>query len=278
MAERLPLSVWPAAQRTSRAQRTGRYLPESMAHPAKMLPANARHAITAYTAPGDLVMDPMCGIGTTLVEAVHLGRDAVGIEYEPRWADLAGNNLDAAAANGARGEADVLAGDARDVTRLLHRRYHGRVALLLTSPPYGSTTHGYVSRTPEGRITKTDHRYSRNRANLAHRPLPALLEGFTEILDACRPLLAPDAVVVVTARPYRRDGRLVDFPSAVITAAADAGYRMAERNVALLAGIRGDRLVPRASFFALHHLRDPRRAHGHHHLLVHEDVLVFVAR
>jgi len=248
-----------------------------MAHPGKMLPAVARHAVAAYTRPGEVVLDPMCGIGTTLVEAVHLGRDAVGIEYEPRWADLAGNNLDAAAANGARGEADVLAGDARDVTRLLHRRYHGRVALLLTSPPYGSTTHGRVSRTPDGRVTKTDHRYSKDRANLAHRPLPALLEGFTEILDACRPLLASDAVAVVTARPYRRDGRLVDFPSAVIVAAAEAGYRLAERNVALLAGIRGDRLVPRASFFALHHLRDPRRAHGHRHLLIHEDVLVFVA-
>jgi modification methylase len=34
--------------------------------------------------PGDLVADPMCGIGATLVEAIHLGRDAIGVEYEPR--------------------------------------------------------------------------------------------------------------------------------------------------------------------------------------------------
>jgi len=209
---------------------------------------------------------------------VHLGREAVGIEYEPRWADLARHNLGSAATQGARGEGEVLAGDARDVTRLLHRRYRGRVSLLLTSPPYGSTTHGRVSRSSDGRVTKIDHRYSGDRANLAHRPLPALLDGFTEILDACRPLLAPDAVAVVTARPYRRDGRLVDFPSAVIAAAAEAGFTLAERNVALLAGVRGDRLVPRASFFALHHLHDSRRARGHRHLLVHEDVLVFVTR
>lgn len=62
MAERaLPLSVWPAAQRSSRAQRSGRYLPVSGAHPAKMLPAIARAAIEAYTEPGDIVCDPMCG-------------------------------------------------------------------------------------------------------------------------------------------------------------------------------------------------------------------------
>jgi DNA modification methylase len=30
-----------------------------------------------------VVLDPMCGIGTTLVEAVHLGRHAIGVEYEP---------------------------------------------------------------------------------------------------------------------------------------------------------------------------------------------------
>src|SRR5205823_7851201 len=88
VADRIPLSVWPAAQRTSRAQRAGRYLPESMAHPGKMLPAIARRAIETYTDPGDLVLDPMCGIGTTLVEAVHLGRDAIGVEYEGRWADV----------------------------------------------------------------------------------------------------------------------------------------------------------------------------------------------
>ena len=51
-----------------------------------MLPAIAATAITRYTEPGDLVADPMCGIGTTLVEAIHLGRDAIGVEYEPRWA------------------------------------------------------------------------------------------------------------------------------------------------------------------------------------------------
>jgi modification methylase len=75
----LPLSVWPTAQQPAASQRTGRYLPGSTAHPAKMLPAIARQAIAAYSQPGDLVLDPMCGIGTTLVEAIHLGRDAIGI-------------------------------------------------------------------------------------------------------------------------------------------------------------------------------------------------------
>ena len=133
----LPLSVWPTAQQDSKAQRRGRYVPASMAHPGKMLPAIARHAIEHYTRPDDLVIDPMCGIGTTLVEAVHAGRDAVGVEYEQRWANLAARNIAHAADRGASGRATVVHGDARAIGRLLGGDLRGRAALVLTSPPYG---------------------------------------------------------------------------------------------------------------------------------------------
>src|SRR6266487_519551 len=115
----LPLSVWPTAQTPSRWQRQGRYLRASGAHPAKMLPAIARTAISAYTNPGELVLDPMCGIGTTLVEAMHLSRRAVGIELEPQWAGLAEANLALASASGAPGSAEVICGDARDLVHIV---------------------------------------------------------------------------------------------------------------------------------------------------------------
>ncbi|WP_372490894.1 TRM11 family SAM-dependent methyltransferase [Actinomadura terrae] len=82
------------AQRPAASQRRGRCLPAFTAHPAKMLPTVAVTASTAYTRPGDLVLDPMCGIGTTLVEATYLGRPVVGVELESRWATLARANLD----------------------------------------------------------------------------------------------------------------------------------------------------------------------------------------
>ena len=40
-------------------------------------------AITRYSSPGDLVLDPMAGSGTTLVEACLLGRAANGAEIDP---------------------------------------------------------------------------------------------------------------------------------------------------------------------------------------------------
>lgn len=136
----LPLSVWPTAQQPAGAQRAGRYLPASTAHPAKMLPAIARYAINAYSHPGNLVLDPMCGIGTTLVEAVYLGRDAIGVELEPRWAELARANAAHARNHGAVGIPTVVTGDARHLPTLLDAELAGRVALVLTSPPYGASS------------------------------------------------------------------------------------------------------------------------------------------
>jgi len=267
-------SVWLVAQSSSRAQRAGRYLPATVTHPAKMLPALAAAAIHAYTRPGQLVLDPMCGTGTTLVEAVHAGRDAVGVEYEPRWAGLARANLGHATDHGAPGHAAVATGDARHAAALLGGDLAGRVSLLLTSPPYGPSTHGQVHAPGTGKVRKRHYRYSHDPANLAHQPLPDLLDGLAGILRACLPLLAPGATVVLTTRPYRHHGQLVDLPGAVLHTAASVGLHPVGRYAALLAGVRGGRLVPRASFFQLTNTRAAHAAGTPVHAVAHEDVLV----
>jgi modification methylase len=48
-----------------------------------------------------------------------------------------------------------------------------------------------------------------------------------------------------------------------------------QRCVALLAGLRGQGLIPRASFFQLHNIRQARAAGVAQHLIAHEDVLLF---
>lgn len=49
-------------------------------YPARFSPAFVRATIKAFTKPGDLVLDPHVGGGTTLVEALAFGRDAVGVD------------------------------------------------------------------------------------------------------------------------------------------------------------------------------------------------------
>lgn len=274
------VSVWNTAPTSAPAQRKRRrYVPGSAAHPAKMLPALAAHAIQTYSRPGDLVLDPMCGIGTTLVEAQHLGRQAIGVEYEPRWAHTAALNAAASPHEGATAQGEVYCGDARHLTRLIPTRHHGHITLIVTSPPYGNSLHGQVRSTRESGergVVKKDFRYSHDPANLAHAGTDRLLAAFAEILAQCRTVLRPGGTVVVTTRPWRERGELVDLPTAVLAAGTQAGLIPAERNIALLAGIREGQLITRPSFFQMKNVSDARRRGIPLHLIAHEDVLVFV--
>lgn len=49
-------------------------------YPARFSPKLVRAAIQAFSVPGDLVLDPFVGGGTTLVEAMALGRHAIGTD------------------------------------------------------------------------------------------------------------------------------------------------------------------------------------------------------
>lgn len=61
-------------------QRITRFPHALYRYPARFSPEFARQAIHAFTRPGDLVFDPFCGGGTTIVEALSLGRRAIGCD------------------------------------------------------------------------------------------------------------------------------------------------------------------------------------------------------
>src|SRR5207248_8174613 len=113
--------------------------------------------------------------------------------------------------------------------------------------------------------------------NLAHRSLPTLLRGFTDILRRAVPLLRPGGVVAITTRPFRVDGELIDFPSLTLDAAISAGLDPVQRCVGLLAGLRDGKLVPRSSFFQLDYVRKLRDRGVPAWVIAHEDVLVLRA-
>lgn len=52
-------------------------------YPAKFIPQIPRVLIDHHSRVGDTVLDPMCGSGTTLVEAVLGGRNAIGVDINP---------------------------------------------------------------------------------------------------------------------------------------------------------------------------------------------------
>lgn len=51
------------------------------------------NCLRLYSKPGDVVMDPFNGIGSTGYQAVKMGRRYLGFELKPEYADQAGRNL-----------------------------------------------------------------------------------------------------------------------------------------------------------------------------------------
>lgn len=84
--------------------------------------------IDEYTMPGQRVLDPFAGYGTTLVVAERMGRTAIGVELLPQRAELIRTRV--------AGDAEVITGDARNLATLVD----GPIDLCVTSPPYMTAT------------------------------------------------------------------------------------------------------------------------------------------
>lgn len=273
-------NVWATAQVQPRHQRSTAYV-AGTEHPAKMWPHIARTAIERYSNPGEVVLDPMCGIGTTLVEAIGLGRNAYGVDLETEWARLARANVRAAeqARPGCWGE--VCTGDAANLPRLLGaKRLRTPVDMVLTSPPYGAVTHGQpeTAKVTGGKIRQRANRYTAGKArkgSLVTSSRRKLQTGLEAVFAGCLSVLKPGGHMVITARPFTDAGQLVDFPAMVIRAGLAAGFDLTERCAALLARWDGHVLHPHTTFFHLHNVRTARAAGKTVFARAHEDVLIF---
>jgi modification methylase len=277
-SEVVPLAIWPCAQTTARWQRAGRYVPESTRHPGKMLPELARRILTAYSRPGALVVDPMCGIGTTLVEAAALGRRCIGVELEERWVAIARDNLRMALSARQRGLTDVRLGDARSLAALL-KGFRGRTNLVVTSPPYACDA-GVIDKPAwlRGRrlCDAATLNYSADRTNIGHSRGAQYRSAMAEVYVQCYAVLRPGGLLVTVTKNMRSRQRLVDLATITIELARVAGFGYVQHNIALHAAVRQGELVSRPSFWQLNQTERSRRSGFPLHLIAHEDVLVFM--
>jgi modification methylase len=277
-AGELPLAVWPCAQTSPQYQRAGRYLPASTAHPAKMVPELARRIVAEYSPPGGLVVDPLCGIGTTLVEAAALGRRAVGVELDARWAELARANLAVALPDHQDVRGEVRLGDARRLAGVL-ADLAGTVDLVATSPPYGGDV-GTIDKPAwlAGRsLCRRDTlNYSPERANLGYARGDRYVAELACVYAGCFALLRPGGLLVTVTKNLRRRGRVLDLATITVELATRAGFQHLQHVVALLAAVRDGELHARPSFWQLTQTRRARARGAPCHLVVHESVSVFV--
>lgn len=96
-------------------------------------PQIPRNLILRYSKPEDLVLDQMCGCGTTLIECKLTGRNAIGVDINPRMAEIIKNNLKFDVDEDIpKTEILVKVGDARNLKDIKD----DSIDLITTHPPY----------------------------------------------------------------------------------------------------------------------------------------------
>jgi hypothetical protein len=239
--------VWPTRQRSDATQRAGRYDPSVRRHPKRLLPALAARLVQQYSEPGQTVLGLFCGSGTAVVEAVYAGRDAVGIDNDRRWVDVAQAHVAYAAAHGATGHGQVIRADARDLP-LVRRTWRRRADLVIATPP---------ARLTPPPMTRRD----RSNEDL----IDSLTADLCLVLRDCLPLARPAATIAVVTRLTRRGGQLLDLTWPIHEAAESAGLDLVQRVAALRVPLRDGRLRP----------HPPWRRRRVAPPVVHDDVLVY---
>lgn len=74
---------------TSIVEFSGAAMRSTRIHPTQKPVELVEYLIKTYTLPGDLVIDPTMGVGTTAVACVNTGRRCLGIELRPDYYELA---------------------------------------------------------------------------------------------------------------------------------------------------------------------------------------------
>ncbi len=150
----------------------------------------AERVIQMYSRKGDHVLDPFAGIGTTLIAARNLGRQAIGIELNPRFVKIGETWLRESQSLFERhGECRIVRGDCRSLRDYVPAE---RIQVTVTSPPYAdfirkslqdrSTTHKKSAIKYDNNSTvKT---YSNDNRDFGNLPYAKFLPEIKEVLRA----------------------------------------------------------------------------------------------
>jgi DNA modification methylase len=153
------------------------FLEHAIAHPAKANTKLIEFLILKYTKPGDTVLDPMAGSGSTGVVAALHNRNAIQIDIEEKfykWMEEARLKVEKHPTFIKKGWIKNICGDARKLSEIL-----SKIDVCITSPPYADMdlSGGDVERRRE-RLLKSGYD---PKDFIGGRARNAVLKGYSEV-------------------------------------------------------------------------------------------------
>ena len=178
-------------------------------HPAKFPETLAQEFIEFFTKAGETVLDPMVGTGSTLIACLRSGRNGIGIELSPKYAELAAQMVEEerAALGSERLRADVIQGDSANLPGF----DLPPIDYVLTSPPYWNMLHAKGAGTQKQRREDADLdvTYSDNSADLGNvENYDEFLERLVAIYSSLQDVLRPRAYLTIIVKNVKKGGKI----------------------------------------------------------------------
>ena len=194
-------------------------------HPAPFSFTDVSRIVRFFTKPGQTVLDPFVGIGSTLKAAALEGRNGIGIELEKEFVRLSKDRLkfEVVSEGIEPTSQQVLHGDSR---KILDTLADDSVDLVVTSPPYWNILHKKDHKAIQEREAKgLKTRYSDSKADLGNIPIyEDFLDELTGILTQTKRILKKNKYMAIVVSDFRDGKRLRMFHSDIATRLENEGF------------------------------------------------------
>jgi DNA modification methylase len=202
-------------------------------HPAVFPIALPKKCIELFTHKGELVLDPFVGIGTTLIAARDLGRNAVGFDLNKKYIDFANERLNQTQLNSGEDTKQIaICDDAINIPKYLDKE---TVSLCVTSPPYSNMlNHERLNKSIRGDLRQNKYykkvqQYSDNPRDLGTMKIQEYIDELSKIFKGILPLLKPKAHCVININDLWENNHRYPLHIYVIEAMEKVGYEL--RNI-----------------------------------------------
>lgn len=200
-------------------------------HPATFPIALAKRVIELFTHEGELVLDPFVGVGTTLVAAQDLNRNAIGFDLQPKYIEIAQKRISGGSLFHTTSQIAVC-DDARNIPSYIAP---GIVKLVFTSPPYANLLNRPRLNKSRRSSERKNHQYlkveqySQDPRDLGTLPVELYTEEMAKIFASLLPLLRPDGHCVIDVPDMWWEDQRITIHIALVEALRKIGYEL--RNI-----------------------------------------------
>lgn len=221
----------------------GKWATHASDYRGNFAPQIPRNLILNYSVEGDLVLDPMVGSGTTLIEARLLNRNAIGYDINSNAVEITKQRIKFKVDN--RSVQKVRKGDVRALETL----YDESVDLIITHPPYWNIVKYSDGENPSDLSSMT--------------PLPKFLEELEEGIRELYRVLKPDRYCAILIGDTRKAQHYIPISHFVLRRFLKAGFVLKEE---IIKTQHNTRYTPRWK---------PKANQYKFYLILHEHLFVF---